>query len=227
MKQIATEAIVLGRIDFGEAGRILTLLTKDQGKISALAKGVRRPKSKLAGGVELFTISDIVYIDGKGDIKTLVSAQLKTNFQYINSDITRSMLAYDVLKYTNLYTESVCEDSYFELVITVFGNLQNRELDPAIIWLWFGAQLLELSGHAINVATDADGNQLLATDKFRFDYENMAFMPAAQGSFTAKHIKVVRLCQQFDAAHISSVQGVTEAAKAMHILILECIKYNN
>lgn len=227
MKQVATEAIVLGRIDFGEASRILTLLTKDQGKISALAKGVRRPKSKLAGGVELFTISDIVYLEGKGDIKTLVSAQLKQNFGYIGSDITRSMLAYDVLKYTSLYTESVCEDSYFNLVSTVFGALQDKELDPAVIWLWFGVQLLELSGHAVNVETDANGNQLQAADSFRFDYNNMAFSPSAQGSFVAAHIKVIRLCQQFDAIHIATVHGVTETAKDLQVLILECIKYND
>ena len=50
-----TEAIVLRRRDFGEADRLLTLYTPERGKISALAKGARKPTSRKAGHVELYT----------------------------------------------------------------------------------------------------------------------------------------------------------------------------
>ena len=42
-----TDAIVLSRFDFGEADRILTLLTPELGKIKAIAKGIRRPASRI------------------------------------------------------------------------------------------------------------------------------------------------------------------------------------
>lgn len=227
MKQVATEAIVMGRIDFGEADRILTMLTSSHGKLSVLAKGVRKPKSRLAGGVELFSVSDIVYFEGKSDIKTLVSAQLKTNYGKISQDITRSMIAYDVLKYTNLFTESVCEDSYFVLVRTVFEALENNKLDPAAIWVWFGVKLLEISGHGINTHSDASDNPLKPTDHFSFDYQNMAFQPAQEGLYDASHIKVLRLCQRFDIAQLMSVGGVEQAAGVLQKLITDSIKYSN
>jgi DNA repair protein RecO (recombination protein O) len=47
-----TDAIVLSRFDFGEADRILTLLTPELGKIKAIAKGIRRPTSRIGGSLE-------------------------------------------------------------------------------------------------------------------------------------------------------------------------------
>ena len=61
-----TSAIILKRVDYGEADRILTLLTPDHGKLSLMAKGVRKIKSKLAGGIELFSISTITFAEGRG-----------------------------------------------------------------------------------------------------------------------------------------------------------------
>ncbi|MCA9330182.1 DNA repair protein RecO, partial [Candidatus Saccharibacteria bacterium] len=62
MKQIVTVGIVLARINYGEADRIVTILTPDHGKIRLLARGVRKIKSRLAGGIELFSINDLTYI---------------------------------------------------------------------------------------------------------------------------------------------------------------------
>lgn len=62
---IVTSGIVLNRINFGEADRILTVITPDQGKLSLIAKGVRKEKSKLAGGIELFSVSNISFIPPK------------------------------------------------------------------------------------------------------------------------------------------------------------------
>jgi DNA repair protein RecO (recombination protein O) len=227
MKQIATQALVLGRIDFGESGRILTLLTSDHGKIGAIAKGVRKPKSKLAGGVELFGISDIVYFEGKSDIKTLISAQLKTNYSHINEDISRTMTAYDVLKYINLYTESVCEDTYFYLVRDVFEALNNKAADVALIWAWFGVRLLEISGTALNSASDSRGERLNASDLFNFEYQDMAFLPAPHGPYTSAHIKLLRLCQSASLEKLETIGGVGQPAEDIRQLIIECIKYNN
>jgi len=80
MKQLVARAIVLSRTDFGEADRIITLLTPDQGKVRLVARGVRRAKSKIAGGIELFSISDITYMTGKGDLGTLISARLDRHY---------------------------------------------------------------------------------------------------------------------------------------------------
>ncbi|MCB0031542.1 MAG: DNA repair protein RecO, partial [Anaerolineales bacterium] len=53
-RSFRVEGIVLRRSDFGEADRLLTLFTKEQGKIRAIAKGARKPQSRKTGHVELF-----------------------------------------------------------------------------------------------------------------------------------------------------------------------------
>ena len=55
---LRTHAIVLRRTNYGESDRILSLLTPE-GKIAVLARGVRKEKSRLAGGIELFSTDDV------------------------------------------------------------------------------------------------------------------------------------------------------------------------
>lgn len=66
-----TEALILRSRKYLEADSLLTLLTKKKGKISAIAKGVRKPNSRLRGGVQLFTLNDVLLHEGRNlDIVT-------------------------------------------------------------------------------------------------------------------------------------------------------------
>jgi hypothetical protein len=67
-------AIIIKKTKLGEADRILTLYTPDLGKIQAVAKGVRRPKSKLAGHLELLTHSLVSLARGR-NLDTITGSQ--------------------------------------------------------------------------------------------------------------------------------------------------------
>src|SRR6187551_2635536 len=60
-----TTAIVLSRFELGEADRVLTLLTPHDGKIRAIAKGVRRPGSRIGGSVEPFAELELLLVRGR------------------------------------------------------------------------------------------------------------------------------------------------------------------
>lgn len=60
-----TESLILRSRKYLEADSLLTLLTKKKGKISAIAKGVRKPNSRLRGGVQLFTLNDVLLHEGR------------------------------------------------------------------------------------------------------------------------------------------------------------------
>lgn len=69
-----TQAIVLSRFELGEADRVLTLLTPHDGKIKAIAKGVRRPKSRIGGSLEPFAELQLVLVRARTfDVITQVS----------------------------------------------------------------------------------------------------------------------------------------------------------
>jgi DNA repair protein RecO (recombination protein O) len=193
MNQLDTTGIILRRVDYGEADKILTVLTPDYGKLSLMAKGARREKSKLAGGIELFSISHISFIRGRGEIGTLVSTRLARHYANIIKDINRTMLGYELIKLLNKNTEDQPEASYYQLLAAGFSALDDASIPLAITKLWFLAQLLALAGHEPNLATDASGHKLAASASYTFDHEAMAFSPAATGTFSANHIKFLRL----------------------------------
>lgn len=193
MKQIVTKGVVLARTDFGEADRIITLLTPDHGKLRLMAKGVRRIKSKLAGGIELFSVSDISFASGRGDIGTLVSSRLLMHYRHIVEDISRTMLGYELIKMLNKVTEDEPEPEYFALLEQTFEALDDAAINPKLIELWFSMQLLRLAGHTPNLQTDDTGKKLDATKTYNFNFDHMAFAPHDAGQFTATHIKFLRL----------------------------------
>jgi DNA repair protein RecO (recombination protein O) len=193
MNQILTAGIVLTRTNYQEADRILTLLTPDHGKVRVLAKGVRKSKSKLAGGVELFSVAEIGFIRGRGELCTLTSSRLKTHYAQIVKDINRTMLGYELIKLLNKVTEEQTEPEYYYLLIELFEALDNATLDVNLVRLWFYAQLLRQAGHTPNLRTDTTGKSLVTDAKYLFGYDDMTFGVHPTGSFTPNHIKFLRL----------------------------------
>lgn len=191
--QVTTQAIVLARVDYEEADRILTLMTRDHGKISALAKGVRRIKSKLAGGIELFSISEITYLESKKELHTLISARLVKYYDKIVTDLDRTQCGYRILKTVHRLTDTHAEGGYFELLKYVFEQLNDKRVPLELVDVWFTVHLLELLGQTPNLSTDTEGNKLAADQRYNFDFENMAFTPYSGGAYSADHIKVLRL----------------------------------
>lgn len=193
MNQIVTTGIVLSRTDYGEADRILTVLTPDHGKLRLMARGVRKMKSKLAGGIELFSVSDITFIRGRGEIGTLISSRLSTHYRHIVKDIDRVQLGYELIKQLNKATEDHTEPDYFELMQQAFMALDNTAIDSELTRLWFQAQLLRLGGHTPNLKTDTANQPLNANQVYNFDFESMTFEPRVDGMFNSGTIKFLRL----------------------------------
>jgi DNA repair protein RecO (recombination protein O) len=72
---LKTEGIVLRSIRYGEADRVLHLYTPDRGRVGAIAKGVRRSRSRFGGRLEPFFRLDLVLYEGRGDLLTVTSAE--------------------------------------------------------------------------------------------------------------------------------------------------------
>ncbi|HSD55601.1 MAG TPA: DNA repair protein RecO [Candidatus Saccharimonadales bacterium] len=209
MNQLVTTAIILSRTDYGEADRILSLLTPQYGKLSLMAKGVRRVKSKLAGGIELFSVSEITFIKGRGAVGTLVSTRLIKHYEHIVGDLNRTMLGYDLIKQLNKVTEDEPEEEYFDLLRETFEALDETSVPIDLIRFWFGLQLLRLNGHTPNMQTDDEGHRLEAGQKYQFNFDAMAFRAHPEGEFGAGHIKLLRLAfEGHSARFLANIQGV-------------------
>lgn len=208
--QIRTKAVVLRRTNYGEADRILQLLTPDNGKVSVIAKGVRREKSKLAGGIELFATCDVTIIPGKGDIGTLTGARLDTYFAQILKEYERMQFAYEVIKQVSKSTEMVSEPAFFDLIEGSFRALNDLEIDARLTETWFWLQLAILLGVGLNLSTDTNGMKLVEDTNYEFDIAESSFVHRQNGRFTTDHIKVLRLLSAQSPKVASHVSGIED-----------------
>lgn len=227
MKQILTQGIVLSRTDYGEADRIITVLTPEQGKLRLMARGVRKNKSKLAGGIELFSVSDLTYIAGRGEIGTLVSSRLDTHYGQIVKDIARVQLGYELIKVLNKATEDNPEPFYFELLSQSFAALDDPSINLDLVKTWFEAQLIKQAGHQPNLTIDNTGQKLVADQIYNFDFDSMSFAPHPKGRFNADHIKTLRLLiGNNNPANLSKISGIQETIKVCAPLLNSVLSYN-
>ena len=166
MKSERTRAVVLRRTNYGEADRIVQFLTPI-GRRSVIARGVRREKSKLAGGIELFAVSDIVIGQGKGDLGVLTGARLVHFYRHIIEDYDRMQFGYEALKLVSRASEMVDEPEWFEVISQVIAALDVASIDIRLIQTWFYIRYAELLGHGLGLQYDVDGALLLADMQYR------------------------------------------------------------
>jgi len=190
MNQIVTRGIVLRRINYGEADRIVVYLTPDQGKISLMVKGVRKPKSKLAGSIELFGESQITLILGRGDIGNLVSARLIQNYSFISKDLSRTNCGYKIIQLVNKHLEVSAGSEFYELVKQSYDNLNDLKIDLRITQIWFGLNFLDIMGHQpILVVKELNAG----TNSYSFNLDSMEFIEDPDGVYSKNDIKYLRL----------------------------------
>jgi DNA repair protein RecO (recombination protein O) len=84
-----TDSLVIGSMRYREADRIVTLYTRDRGKVSAVAKGVRRTKSKVGGRLEPFSLVRVSLHAGRGTLYTVVGVETVRTFQGVRDELFR------------------------------------------------------------------------------------------------------------------------------------------
>jgi DNA repair protein RecO (recombination protein O) len=84
-KTVKTEAIVLRSIRYGEADRILHLYSKTRGRIGAIAKGARKPKSRFGGRLEPFFRLDLILHEGRSDLMTVTNVATVDGYPRLRS----------------------------------------------------------------------------------------------------------------------------------------------
>ncbi len=154
MPLYSSEAIVLRKIDYRDADRIVTFLTPDRGKLAGLARGARRFKSRFGPALETLTHGTLIYFDREG--KNLVNVNhfdILHSFRKVREDLFRSAsgqyLAELVL---GLLPEREAAPEIFQLLLQTLDGLQ-RVVDPEPLLRIFEIRLLVLAGFAPRMDT--------------------------------------------------------------------------
>ncbi len=197
---IKTQAIVLRRTNLGEADRLIDFLTPS-GRVSALARAVRKEKSRLAGGVELFSISDIqIHHSAKTDRRILTSAKMQKFYRHILEDFSKLELASNALKSIERASRDTESETYFSILKQVLAYLDSTEANLDLAHTWFTLNLEHEKGNELNLMFDHTGAKLSSDQTYTWDSMEMVLRSAPNGPITANHIKFLRLL------HVLSLQ---------------------
>lgn len=139
------EAIVLKTHDFGEADRILTLLTRHFGKVRVVAKGIRKPLARLAGRAEPLTHATYQLARGR-NLDVLTGAEARTHYPVLRGDLVRIAAGWYVAELADRFTaDHLPAAPVFDLVETALRHLDAGH-GAMLVCRWFDLHLLDRSG---------------------------------------------------------------------------------
>jgi DNA repair protein RecO (recombination protein O) len=207
-----TEAIVLRQRKLGEAGKIVTLYTPNYGKLDAVAKGVRRPKSRLAGHLEVLTYTAVMLAHGR-NLDIVTQAQAMESFAPLRADLHRLSRALYAAELVDRFSPEGAESyQVFQLLLATLRRLgAARNVDTVLRHLEM--QLLTLAGFQPQIARCVSCQRALAATPNYFSPAAGGVLcpscgPEAGGArpLSLNALKVMRLLQSGSFAEVSRVR---------------------
>ncbi len=226
-----TEAIVIKRIKLGEADRILTLYTPEKGKIRAVAKGTRRPISKLGGHVELLTHSQLLIARGR-NLDIITQAQTINSFMPIKNDLIRLSQGLYCAELVDAFAAEHIESvETFHLFRDTLDRLANSDMS-AIALRYFELQLVNYLGYRPQLQSCTLCNKGIQPEINYFSSSQGGIIcpqcvheEVLSRRLSLNALKVLRLWQNCDYAIAVRINVNDELAKELETVIRDYLKY--
>jgi DNA repair protein RecO (recombination protein O) len=225
------EALVLKHKEFGEADKVLTLYTLEYGKIRAVAKGARRPGSKLGGHLDLLTHSQLFLAHGR-NLDIVTQAQTIDAFLNLKSDLDRLSYGLYVAELVDCFTEERMESrAVFDLTLNTLRYLADSSF-PNTALRYFELHLVHHLGYRPELHSCAScGAPLRPVANFFHPVSGGVLCPECALNVTQVRplslnaFKVLRLWQScsFDDACRVRVSG--ELASELEMVMRSYMKY--
>ena len=139
------QAVVLRHVEYGEADRILTLFSLERGKFQAIAKGVRKIKSRKAGHLEPFTHVSLFLAEGR-NLAIITQAETIRNFAGIKADLKLTGYAAYAIELLDRFTQEEGRNpELFQLLVETLQRLED-DPEPLTSLHYYEVQLLALLG---------------------------------------------------------------------------------
>lgn len=217
------DGYIIHRFNFGEADRVLTIFSRQEGKVQAVAKGVRRGHAKLSGHLEPFTLVKLRLAKGR-NLDVVIGAEAVKIHEFSKLSPIAQQTAYLTLEILRLLSaEGEPNQPAFDLLQEVFDALMT-DLDPLLIRQYFGLQFLQTIGSQPELIDTklgehhylVYGSGLIARDKPQGHY----------GIMSEDTIKLWRLLLSNDLVQLSRLQNIEDALKEGEELLLRYFQYH-
>jgi DNA repair protein RecO (recombination protein O) len=203
---IKTEAVVLNKLNYGDTSSIVALFTKSYGKLSAIIKGGRSPKSKTSFIADpLNHLQIILYKKDNREIQILSSADIISHFPRIKEDLEKLKYSYAILELVKkLIPEHEVNERLFNGLNRILNLFEDSTEHPKILFGRFFMFFLTELGYAVQIQKCA------SCGKSNLDNMNLSY-----------NFELGILCNDCKPAYIESYQVNSELFN-----YLQCLKQN-
>lgn len=190
VRLFSTPAIVMRRADYGEADRLLTLLTPERGKMRVMAKGARKITSRKAGHIELFTQTQVMLAKGRTfDIVT--QAELIEPYRVLREDMSKGGQAHYLCELADQFApEDSDATALYDLLASGLSWLCNSK-DALLTARIFEMRLLSLEGYRPELFKCSRTGEMLEIDRDPA-VERAAFSPQEGGTLMSAAAMLAR-----------------------------------
>ena len=185
MSELWHDAFLLHQRPYGNSSVMAEMFTLDNGRISVIAKGAKKPKSKFFGVLSPFSKLRITY-RGKSELKTLTNVDKEDIFSDSFSKLSYTLLYINELL-IKILPQGAPQKELFNLYDKFLLEIKNsNEID--IILRRFEIDLLEMLGYGINFINEVDSGQSIDADKLYDFVPELGFKESPNGIFNGKEI---------------------------------------
>jgi len=185
MSELWRDAFLLHQRPYGNTSVMAEMFTLDNGRISVIAKGAKKPKSKFFGVLSPFSKLRITY-RGKSELKTLTNVDKEDIFSDSFSKLSYTLLYINELL-IKILPQGAPQKELFNLYDKFLLEIKtSNEID--IILRRFEIDLLEMLGYGINFINEVDSGQSIDADKLYDFVPELGFKESPNGIFNGKEI---------------------------------------
>ena len=232
-RTLRTEAIVMRRVDHGEADRLLTLYTREFGKLKAIAKGSRKPQSRKTGHVELFMRTQFLLAAGRGAYYIATQADGEEPYEALRHDLVRTTYAAYAVELLDKFTGDEDKNvTLYELLsdgISRFAHEENLLLAAR----YYELRLLSIAGFQPQLFRCVESGELIEQEDQFFSAELGGFLRPDQRHadrrskpITAGAVKVLRYLQTRSWDTVQSLQLRTPLHRELEAILHYYLVYH-
>jgi DNA repair protein RecO (recombination protein O) len=175
---IKTEAVVLSKMNYGDTSVILTLFSESEGKISAIVKGGRNPKSKMGKILEpLNHIQIILYKKNTRELQIISNVDLISHFPKIKDNLDSTKYSFAIIELIkNLTVENETNEKIFKGLVKILGLMEEKKEESAVLFGRFFLFFISELGYDLTVdKCGICGKQIISNGTLGFDL-NIGFV---------------------------------------------------
>jgi len=224
-RRYVTDAIVLSRFDLGEADRVLTLITPEHGKLKAIAKGIRRPTSRLGGSLEPFAELNIALARGR-TFDVVTEVRVGHAWLRLRDNLESAATAWYLAEMADRSLEERHEARELYALLRRAYELLDAEMAPGRVARWYEMHLADELGQRPEVDRCVECDRTLeATETFRWVPPLGGVIcgrcpgpPSERTALSLDALKLLKAYQRLDIEAIAAlripdvVEGEVEAA---------------